>query len=256
MNGIFFAYFFFNSLNFFKFIVLINFETMKKIILSLGLLLSLSLTLVSCHKENSDDVNQDKIYTVYEVFYNKNTDKTVVVARFKFGNITGTNLELSNGAYVLFGSDTLYYSAIYTGHAKEYAGEITTGTFTYKDTDNNVYVNSVPAYQPIAFDPSFTTITKSQANTLTWVGNALGPNENVGVFVGSWTWGQDALFFQDLDGATDIVMGVNQLSNLATGTSTVYMDRTTEVNVSQGTGNGGIIRHKYRAMNQSVNVVP
>ena len=214
-------------------------------------------TLVSCNKESSDDVNQDKIYTDYEMFYNANTDKTVVVARFKFGDITGTNLELSNGAYVLFGSDTLYYNVWYTGHAKEYAGQIPVGTFTYKDTDGNTFVNTAPSGQTIAFDPAFTTITKSAANTLTWVGSTLAANEAVGVFVGtSWTWGQDALFYQDLDGASDIVMGINKMNNLATGPATVFMDRSINLDVAQVTGNGGKIRYRYRTLNQNVTVNP
>lgn len=216
----------------------------------------LGTTLIGCNKENSDDVNQDKIYTEYEVFYNKNTDKTTVVARFKFGDVTGTNLELSNGAYVLYGTDTLHYNVWYTGHAKEYAGQLTGGTFTYKDTDGNTFTNSVPSGQTIAFDPNFTTITKSQANTLTWVGTPLAANESVGIFIGSWTWGQDALFYQDTDGATNIIMGVTQLNNLATGSSTVYMDRGITVNVAQGTSKGGKIKYTYRALNQAVTVNP
>lgn len=226
---------------------------MKKILLSL----TLGLTLVGCNKESSDDVNQDKIYTDYEMFYNANTDKTVVVARFKFGDATGTNLELDNGAYVLFGNDTLYYNVWYTGHAKEYAGQIPVGTFTYRDTEGNTFVNTTPGGQSIAFDPNFTTITKSVANTLTWVGNSLAPNETVGVFVGtSWTWGQDALFYQDTDGATDIVMGVNQMNGLATGPATVFMDRAIHLNVAQGTSKGGKIHYRYRAQNQNVTVNP
>lgn len=226
---------------------------MRKLIFAL----ILGTTLASCNKESSDDVNQDKIYTEYEMFYNKNTDKTVVVARFKFGDVTGTNLELTNGAYVLYGSDTLYYNVWYTGHAKEYAGQLTSGTFTYEDTEGNTFTNSISAGQSIAFDPSFTTITKSVANTLTWVGSSLAANEAVGVFVGtSWTWGQDALFYQDVDGATDIVMGVNQMSGLATGAATVFMDRTKTVDVSQGTSKGGKITYRYRALNQAVTVNP
>jgi len=76
--------------------------------------------------------------------------------------------------------------------------------------------------------------------------------EYVGLFVGSWAWGQDALFLQNQPSATDVVMGTNGLSNLSTGNSTVYMDRAAEEPVTQGTSEGGIIRAKYRATNASV----
>ena len=225
---------------------------MKKIIFPLFL----ALTLISCDKEDSEDVNQDKIYTDYEMFYNENTDMTTVVARFRFGGATGTLLELSSGANVKFNGDVLAYNGWYGGHMKEYAGEIAPGTFVYTDVNGSIYTNTAPSNNPIAFDPAFDTIVKSQANTCAWLGSSLQANEAVALFVGSWTWGQDALFYQDLDGATDFVMGVSQLSGLAEGTSTMYMDRYTALNISQGTSEGGRIRNKYRAINQQVLVLP
>ncbi|TSJ41327.1 hypothetical protein [Fluviicola chungangensis] len=219
-------------------------------------LLVLPFLLFSCEKENSEDVNQDKIYTDYELFYNKNEDKTYVVARFKFGGPTGTNLELTNGASVKFNGDLLTYNAFYVGHYKEYAGKISSGTFVYSDVDGNQFTNTTPAMDTVAFQPGFDTIVKSQANTLTWIGNSLAANQSVGVFVGSWTWGQDALFYQNQSGATNIVMGITGLSSLALGTSTVYMDRANETTVAQGTSEGGKIRSKYRALNKVVQVVP
>lgn len=218
--------------------------------------LFIGLALTSCQPEDSDDVNQDRIYTVYELFYNSNTDKTVAVARFRFGNATGTLLELKSPAYVLFDGDTLGYSLIYNGHAKEYAGLIPSGTFVYNNTANLIRTNAVPAYEPIAFDTGTDTIVKSQAYTLTWDGTPLSANQNVGVFVGSWTWGQDALFFTNTVGANNIVMGTNQLGNLPDGPSVLYMDRTTEVAATEVTEVGGVIRGKYRANNLTVQVVP
>lgn len=219
-------------------------------------LIALPFLLFSCEKENSEDVNQDKIYADYELFYNKNDDKTIVIARFKFGGPTGTNLELTSGAAVTFNGDPLTYNAFYVGHYKEYAGKISSGTFVYTDVDNNQYTNATPAMDTIAFQPGFDTIVKSQANTLTWIGSPLSANQSVGVFIGSWTWGQDALYYQNQSGATNIIMGVNSLSALALGSSTVYMDRSNETNVAQGTSEGGKIRSKYRASNKVVQVVP
>lgn len=217
----------------------------------LGLLL-----LGACAKENASDVNQDKIYTDYEVFYDKNTDKTIVLARFKFGGPTGTTLELDSTATVKFNSDFLGYNAFYGGHYKEYAGRITSGTFTYTNLNNVTYTNQMPVGDTIAFQPSFTQLQKSAAQTITWQGSALAANQSVGIFVGTYTWGQAALTWQDVDGATNVVLGINQMSTLNPGTNaTVYMDRQTETNVSQGTAEGGKIRTKYRALNQTVQIV-
>jgi len=228
---------------------------MKKILFGFLLLLSFTIILSSCKKEDSADVNQDTIYTVYELFYNQNTDKTVAIARLHFGSSTGTLLEAKSPAGVTFNGDPLPYSVLYSGHAKEYAGKITSGTFIYTNTQLAVYSNSPPAMDTLGHPLGFDTIIKSQANVYAWQGNALGTTERANLFVGSWTWGQDALFFAGA-GQTDIVMGITQLANLALGTSTLYVDRVNEVGLAQATPEGGVIRTRYQPTNIQVEVVP
>jgi len=229
-----------------------NHLKMKKLTFIAILFVSL---LNSCAKENASDVNQDKIYTDYEVFYNQNTDKSWVIAKFRFGGPTGTILELDSTSYVLFNNDTLAYNPFYTGHFKEYAGRITSGTFKYVNINNQIFINSIPSVDVLAFAADFDTLKKSQAQTITWVGSALATNEAVGIFVGNGAWGQSALSWQDADGATNLVLGINQMTSLAIGNSTVYMDRQHELDVVEGTSKGGKIRAKYRALNKVVQVV-
>lgn len=229
---------------------------MKNLLVGISLALALPFIFTSCNKEDSSDVNQDKIYTVYELFYNQNSDKTVAICRLRFGGATGTLLEATNPAGVTFNGDILPYNALYSGHAKEYAGMVTSGTFQYTNTESTVYSNTTPTMTTLASPTSFDTIVKSQANTYTWIGDPLSAEENVALFVGTWTWGQDALFAAYGNGATNIVMGVNQLSNLAEGQSTVYVDRVHEVAISEGTSEGGVIRTRYRPTNLTVQVVP
>ncbi len=230
---------------------------MKKITFFMMMVLGVLLT--SCTKEDSADVNQDKIYTEYELFYNQNDDKTYALAQFHFGGPTGTLLELdSAGANVTFNGTQMPYNVWWGAHMLEFAGNVTTGTFAYTNTDGNIFTNNVPSgADSIAYPSGFDTITKGQAETFTWVGNALSSDENVGLFVGSWTWGNDALFFTNAVGSTNIVMGVQAKANLAEGNSTVYMNRTLEVNAAQAPPtHGGVVRYKYRPINAQVVVIP
>ena len=229
---------------------------MKNILLTTLLLFSGLALFTSCAKENSEDVNQDKIYTAYELFYNANSDKTVAVARFRFGGATGTILELTSGANVTFNGDDLTYNGWYGGHVKEYAGMVTSGDFVYTDVDGNVFTNATLPMDTAGYEAGFDTIVKSQANTFTWTGNALASGESIGLFVGSWTWGEDALFYQGQSGATNLIMGINQMANLAEGTSTVYMDRKNTSTSIDGTSEGGTIKSTYRPVNVQVQVVP
>lgn len=214
-----------------------------------------AMLFTSCQREDSADVNQARIYTHYELFYNANDDKTHAVARFRFGNATGTLLELNSPAEVSFNGQVMAYNALYSGHHLEFAGRIASGTFIYTDTDGAVLQNNVAPYDSIAFPADLDTISKSQAYTLAWDGSPLAPNENVGIFIGSWTWGQDALFLQAQDNATNIVMGTNALGNLSTGPSIFYMDRWTQVAPTQATEAGGVVIGKHRAQNVQVQVI-
>ena len=215
--------------------------------------------LAGCAGEDSADVNQARIYTDYELFYNANDDVTHAVARFRFGGALGTILELSSssGANVTFDGDTLAYSAFWGGHHREYAGNVTSGTFRYTNTEGGLFINSVPTGTSIDYPPGFdgSSLSKSAAYDLVWAGTALAPNDQVGVFIGSWAWGDDALFWTDADGASSIVMGVNGLQNLVTGTAVVYLDRWNATDVTEGTSEGGRIRYKYRAPNAVITIV-
>ena len=229
---------------------------MKKLLFGVLTAVAVSTLISSCEKENSDDVNQEKIYTVYELFYNANTDKTVAITRLRFGGPTGTLLEATSPAGVTFNGDPLPYNVFYSGHAKEYAGKITTGTFVYTNTENTSYTNTVPFMDTIAHPVGFDTIQKGQANDYTWIGNPLAVNERVDLFIGTWTWGQDALFFASGAGYTNIVMGLNQVNNLAVGGSTAYVNRVNEVAITEGSSEGGVIRTRFQPLNVQVQVVP
>ena len=228
---------------------------MKLLKFPLLALLAIAAILTSCEVEDSADVNQDKIYQDYELFYNSNTDKTWVVARFRFGGPTGTLLQLNDPANVTFEGEVVPFSAIFGGHQREFAGKIDGGTFVYTNTLGETFTNTVPVYESIQFPASLDTLSKSSAYSLDWEGTALKANQFVGVFVGSWTFGDDALFLQTGEGETNLVMGTDQLDNLPLGPSTLFMDRSTDITITEGTSEGGRIRGKFRATNKRVTVV-
>ena len=209
----------------------------------------------SCTIEDSADVNQAKIYADYDLRYDANTDKTRVVATFKFGGATGTNLQLSDPAQVVFNGEKLPFKPIYGGHTKEFAGQVMSGTFEYTNTEGDVVVNTTPSIESIAFPDQFDSISKSSSIELNWVGSPLSENQRTAIFIGSWTWGQDALFLENGEGANFIVLDKGGLNNLPLGNSTVFMERSTARDIEEGTDEGGRIRASYRAENKSIIIV-
>ena len=226
---------------------------MKKGIWILSVIISVAL--FSCSGESAGDVNQDRIYAEYEQFYNSNTGITTAIARFRFGGFLGTILQLDSTDNVKFNGDIMPYSVLWAAHVREYVGNIPPGTFVYTNLAGNVFTNTVPAFEPIDFPLNFTQLSRSTAYDFQWTGNPIAQNQEVGVFVGSWAWGEDTWNFTSSVGATNMVFGINSLSNLLLGTSTVYLDRTTRKTNIQGTSKGGVIKGKFRAPNRTITII-
>ncbi|MBT8232084.1 MAG: hypothetical protein HKO66_12190 [Saprospiraceae bacterium] len=97
-------------------------------------------------------------------------------------------------------------------------------------------------------------LSKSSSFSLAWNGTPLLADQNVGLFIRTWTFSDDDIFFKDADGATDLVFGKNGLSNLASTNSTLFLDRAIVRDVQKGKSEGGLVRGKYRAENISAQI--
>jgi len=223
--------------------------------LKLVLTFYLFIGLYGCKVEDSADVNQDKIWTGYELLYDANDSLTIAVAQFRIGGETGDVLELSQDASVTFNGVELMFNSGYAGHAMEFEGRVDSGTFAYHDLDAFTFENTVMIIDTIAFPEDFDTIVKTQTNTLVWRGTPLAANEQVGLLIGNWKWGDAAQYVQDEENATDIAMDAAQLSSIPVGPTTVYMDRWTDVPVAEGTSKGGNVVAKYRAVKENIQVI-
>lgn len=219
-------------------------------------LLFIALTFTRCASENSSDVNQDRIYAEYELYYNANTDKTYASAIFRFGNATGTQLELTSPSQVKFNNDVIPFDATFSYYRKEYSGRITSGTFVFTDTDGNSFTNAVSSTRTIEFPASMDTIHNANSYTLAWVGDSVVTNERVDVWMDGPLQNNSEYFVQYLANTNTIILAANQLQQLGTGNTTCTMERVWEETAIGVTGAGGKVRTKYKALNRTIQVVP
>lgn len=204
----------------------------------------------SCKKENSDTVDQDKIWAYYEVYYDKNQDKTFARATFKFSNALGTNLQLSAPATVSFNGDVLIFQNALAYYEKQYAGFISGGTFSYTDKNSNTFVNSISGIRPIAF-PVIDTIHTANSFTLTWVGDSLVSKESVSLWLDGINQNNSEFFYQSNVTAHSFICAANQLQNLGNGNGSGWMERVYAPTIQNATSAGGEIKGKYKALNLS-----
>ncbi|MFN7118125.1 MAG: hypothetical protein ACK4TA_15100 [Saprospiraceae bacterium] len=215
----------------------------------------ISTLFTACESEESASVDQNKIYTTYELLYDQNTDKTYARAQFRFGNALGTILQLSAPAEVRFNNDVLDYKPILAYYEKEYAGKITSGTFTYEGTDGVAYSNSVNGLPNIDFPANFTAVTRNQANDFAWTGSPLAAREEVFLFLRNTTTTNLQTFYTNAVGATKMVLSAEKLNNLAPGVAAeadLYRDRIDSL--SQKTSAGGYLKVNYRTKKKSITV--
>ena len=198
----------------------------------------------SCNRENSNDVNQDKIYTTYSLVYDANEDKTYARAIFQFSNALGTQLELTSPSDVHFNNDILTFKSGLAYYEKEYAGKVTTGTFTWKDTDGSVYTNSV-SIKSIDFPVVLDTIHRTAAYEMFWVGDSLSANHSVTVTINGVLEGDAQYFSQDNINSKSIILAKSQLELLGQGMGTIWMQRIYTPGLLQKTSAGGAISGKY-----------
>jgi hypothetical protein len=205
----------------------------------------------SCESEDSSFVNQDRIYTSYELFYNANTDMTYARATFKFGNSAGTLLDLSEGSYVSFNGDTLSFMPLLAYYEKSYAGYVDAGVFEFVDLDGNIFTNTISIHE-VQFPDSIETIAQNQSYEFDFVGDLLLDNEVI-------TLTFDGPFENDLEinnfyesGVNSVILSAVFTANLSLGENTVYMDRKYQPELVNTTSAGGHITGRYRPVNTIV----
>ncbi len=223
----------------------------KSVFIVLCLLVAGLFALSSCERESSEDVNQDRIWTEFELFYNANTDITYARAVFRFGNVLGTLLELSSPSEVRFNGDLLGFKPALAFYEKEYAGYVDSGTFTWTDTDGKTITNEVSITE-IDYPEVFDTLVRSSAYSFVWQGESLKAGESVILTMNGTLEGDAQIFAQNAVNATDMVLAQDQLNALGHGPASTWLDRIGTFTLAEQTGAGGKISAKYRPVNRTV----
>lgn len=205
----------------------------------------------SCQRESSGDVKQDRIFTQYELFYNANEDITYARAWFRFGNATGTLLELASPSEVTFEGDKLAFNGVLAYYEKKYAGLKSSGTFHWEDTEGHTFDNTITV-KPIAFGALPDSIARNAALTIPFTGDPLGTNEVAGVWINGENEGDAQAALTIETGTSSIIVGLDKISKVGAGPGKIYMERRYSPTLTDATSAGGTISGVYRATTKAV----
>lgn len=213
--------------------------------------------LQGCVTEPSDSVDQDKIYVTYELYYDKNADKTYARATFQFSNALGTKLQLASPSEIRFNNDLLAYNSVIAYYERDYAGLVSTGTFKWTDSKGKVYTNTVSGIKAVALPAQMPTVKKGNSTELFWVGDALETDENMAVSMNSAAAGDLQIFTRNSVGSASIILDANKIQNLPTGQNiTTIIRRYKDIAVAQKTSAGAKMFTHYQGANVTIQVQP
>ncbi|MFN0030637.1 MAG: hypothetical protein ACKVOR_00610 [Flavobacteriales bacterium] len=206
------------------------------------------LMLASCTRESSDSVDQDKIWTKYEIIYDKNVDETTVRVEFRFGGAFGTKLELASPASIKFNNEVIPFNSTMAYYEKTFTALVSSGTFVYSDVDGNVYTNNTSSVEAVEFPPGDIIINGGVDYVMPIVGDAVGSSDIVSMTL------SDKIFATSQVGATTITIGGAQTDNITPGPYVATMYRTITQTPASATPEGALIFLTHKALNKAITV--
>ncbi len=212
---------------------------MRKSIFTLAITMLL-ITTFSCKREDSDSVDQDKIYTRYVVEYNAEKDVTYARAHFQFSNATGTKLELVDPAEVLANGELMPFKQALAYYETEENGVVSNVDFQYTDTEETVYSNSIDLVSSININNAIDTLSRSSNFMLEWNGDPLQQGEVITVTIDGNAEDDLVVFTQTGVNATSINLTQDKLSDLGLEEATMYIRRAKTQDASDVTSAGGV----------------
>lgn len=203
--------------------------------------------------ELSQYVNQDRIYQEYRVTFDEEEKRTRVEAQFRFGDSSGTTLELSGDSRVEHDGLALARSQFLgTQYEGSHDGRVSFSRFLFVDNEGRSYENAVslPHLHRVVVPEH---VNQGEALRIRWF-PPLDKNETVTVWVagestdGSYTGMMET---KDREGATELIFTANRLKELNPGKHSVRLERTRRFDLQEETEAGGKIYGTVRAQSAS-----
>ena len=207
------------------------------------------LALVGCDPaQPSTDVNQDRVFTRYEL--RRDRDATRARASFRFGGPSGTQLVLDGSADVSFEGSRLRLvelPANLTFYERELDRDARAGRFVYEDADGVAFENG--AEVPPSIDlADGVEISNDQDTDVAFTGPPVRDGETVTLSL--FRGGSDARLAvaeQTRAGATSVTVPVASLRGAAPGDVTLALSRSRTRPAAEAPGSGGEVVEVYEA---------
>lgn len=227
---------------------------MKRTI-TLVTILSVVLFFTSCNREESVNIDQNRIYSTYEFIYDTETNVSHLNATFRLDNSSGQKLELSYPSRVDFNGEQLDWRKTSGYYRLNRTGNLNGGTFNFFDINGVVYSIASISLSSIDIPFGMNSISKSGNFFLPWTGNPLQQGETIQVRISGSENGGSQEFILTQPGATHILLDQYKLNNLTSGTASIQIERSKSSSLTQSNLSGGRVNSTYRGRKVSILIV-
>lgn len=204
----------------------------------------LVLFLVSCRKENSELVKQEKIWTDYRLIYKAELETTFARVSFKHNSGEGENLKLSSKSMVLLNNNPIEFDGTYYWYEKVMNKYVKTVDFSYTDLDDNQFKNTISIQDSTEISPSQDTLFKDSVQFIGWDGSSLKSSEFVLLVAYDTSGAKLNVIEQDTVGTSGFYLVNSELNSLPTGLVDVHFERWKSFAIN-GTKAGGLSYSQY-----------
>ncbi len=212
------------------------------------------LFLTACKKEASVNIDQNRIYSEYEVVYDNESNQTTTTAIFRVDQSSGKKIELTYPSRVGFNNEALAYRKMVGQYDNVRSGNHLNGAFKYFDNDQKEYSNSGGEVSPIDIPFGLNSISRSGNFFLPWNGAALQSGETVEVTISGGSQSGSKTFNATAVGSSYIVLDQFQLNNLVAGTATIQITRQKTAGLQSSNLSGGRITSIYKGRKVNINI--
>jgi hypothetical protein len=230
-------------------------SNLMKRITTLGIALVSVLFFTACKKESSINVDQNRIYSNYDVEYDQNSNRTSVNATFRVDHNSGQKIELTYPSRVEFDGERLSYRKMAGNYDLTRSGNALNRTVVYYDIDGNAFTNSGTLVTAIDIPVGLNSISKGGNFFLPWNGDALASGETITVTISGGSQSGSKTFTANTVGQNYIILDEYKLNNLIAGTAQIQIKRERSESLIQSNLSGGRISSTYKGRKVTINIV-
>lgn len=212
------------------------------------------LFLTACKKEASVNIDQNRIYSDYELVYDQESNQTTTSAIFRVDHNSGKKIELTYPSRVGFNGEALAYRKMVGQYDNVRSGNNLNGAFNYFDNEQKEYSNPGSMINPIDIPFGMNSISRSGNFFLPWNGAALQSGETVQVIISGGSQSGSKTFNATAIGSSYIVLDQYQLNNLVAGTATIQISRQKTTSLQNSNLSGGRITSTYKGRKVNINI--